>query len=92
MSSSPVGSEFSGIEVTNISVNGVWILVDDEEIFLSHEDYPWFKKATVEEVLELELVSPGHLYWPKLDVDLGINSIKEPQRFPLTASHNITKS
>jgi hypothetical protein len=25
---------------------------------------------------------PGHLYWPDLDIDLEIESIEYPERFP----------
>ena len=86
MSSSTLGRKYSEVEVTNISANGVWILVHDEELFLPYEDFPWFKAATVEKVLEVELLSPTHLYWSALDVDLGLDSIREPNRFPLTAA------
>lgn len=85
MSSSQLGSASSEAEVTNISGNGVWVLVLDEELFLSHEDFPWFKTSSVEDILSVQLLSPSHLYWPKLDVDLSIDSIKKPDRFPLKA-------
>lgn len=29
--------------------------------------------------------TPGHFYWPDLDVDLGIETIEDPDRFPLVA-------
>ena len=86
MSSSTLGRESSEIEVTNISKNGVWVLVEDEELFLSYEDYPWFKKASVEDVLYVVLQSPTHLFWPELDLDISIMAIKEPDRYPLTAA------
>ena len=85
MSSSQLGKGSSEVEVTNISENGVWILVSDEELFLSHEDFPWFKSSSVEDVLNVELLSPTHLFWPALDVDLSLSSIKDPDRFPLKA-------
>jgi len=28
---------------------------------------------------------PGHLYWPQLDVDLAIESLEAPEKFPLVA-------
>ena len=28
---------------------------------------------------------PGHLYWPELDVDLSVESIEHPERYPLKA-------
>lgn len=85
MSSWQPGNESSGAEVTNISANGVWILVGDEELFLVHEDFPWFRTSSVEDVLNVRLLSPTHLYWPALDIDLSLESIKEPDRFPLKA-------
>jgi len=71
------------IEVTNISSHGVWILADDEELFLSYEDFPWLKDAPVSKVLNVEQPTPGHFHWPELDIDIGIETIKESDRFPL---------
>ena len=62
MSSSKLGKESSVVEVTNISANGIWVLVNNEELFLAHEEFPWFKQAVVEHVLDVQQVSPGHLY------------------------------
>ena len=79
------GIATSGIEVTNISSHGVWLLVGDRELFMSYEDFPWFKDAAVWKVLNVEEQSPGHLYWPDLDVDLGLETIENPEKFPLKA-------
>ena len=43
MSLSAPGQNISEVEVTNISVHGVWLLVRDKELFMSYEDFPWFK-------------------------------------------------
>lgn len=85
MSSEPLGKSTSAVEVTNINQHGVWLLADDRELFMSYEDFPWFKDAPVGKVLNVEQSCPGHLYWPELDVDLGIESIEHPERFPLKA-------
>jgi len=52
---------------------------------MSYEDFPWFKDAPVGKVLNVEEQSPGHLYWPDLDIDLGVETIEHPERFPLQA-------
>jgi hypothetical protein len=72
-------------EVTNISRHGFWVLVDDQELFLPFEKFPWFLDAPVGAILELERPAPGHLRWPRLDVDLTLDSIEHPERFPLVA-------
>ena len=58
-------------------------MVKDEEKFLSFEDFPWFKKARIEELLDVHEVSPGHFYWEKLDIDLSTEIIDNPERFSL---------
>ena len=79
------GATISGAEVTNISRHGLWILVDGREHFLPFDEFPWFKKAPVEAILNLERPQPHHLYWPDLDVDLTLDSIEHPERYPLTS-------
>jgi hypothetical protein len=79
------GSATSAAEVTNISKHGFWMLIDGDELFLPFDEFPWFKQATVEAILRLERPSQGHLYWPVLDIDLAVDSIKHPERYPLTS-------
>ena len=79
------GIATSTAEVTNISKHGFWMLVDGRELFLPFEEFPWFKRATVEAILRLERPTPEHLRWPDLDVDLTLDSIEHPERYPLTS-------
>jgi hypothetical protein len=77
------GTATSAAEVTNISKHGFWLLLGDEELLLPFEHFPWFKSATVEQICNVERPSPNHLYWPSLDVDLAVESIRQPEAFPL---------
>ncbi len=79
------GTTTSRAEVTNISQHGFWLLLDERELFLPFEEYPWFKRAAVEEILRLERAGPDHLRWPDLDIDLSVDSIEHPERYPLKA-------
>lgn len=79
------GKHSSETEVTHISGHGVWLLVDDREYFMPYDEFPWFKDASIGQVLHVQLQGPGHLYWPELDVDLTIEAIEHPERFPLKA-------
>ncbi len=83
MKSSALGSFTSAVEVSHISSNGLWLLARDKELFLPYNDFPWFKDRTVAEILQVEEPTPGHFYWPQLDVDLTLEIIENPQRFPL---------
>ena len=84
MSSSQLGRNISAA-VTDISPDGIWVLLNGEEHFMPFEKFPWFKKATVEQILNVVEESPGSYHWPELDIDLGIESIRNPDSFPLVA-------
>jgi len=75
----------SSVEVTNISLHGLWLLLDDRELFLAFDEFPWFRDAAVGAILKVERPQPHHLYWPELDVDLAVESIEHPERYPLKA-------
>jgi hypothetical protein len=70
-------------EVTNISKHGFWLLVTGRELFLPFAEFPSFKRAPVEAIVHLERPAAGHLHWPDLDVDLSLDSIEHPERYPL---------
>ncbi len=86
MTSATLGANISPVEVTNISQHGLWLLLGDEELFLPFGQFPWFRDAAVGKILHVELPSSNHLYWPELDVDLAVESIRHPERFPLVSS------
>ena len=88
MKSSPLDSRTPKVEVTNISTHGMWMLAGEEQLFLSYEDFPWFKDASVGKILDVREPTPGHFYWPELDVDLGLETIRHSDRFPLRAQRN----
>lgn len=69
--------------VTHISEHGFRLLLEGEELLLPFDQFPWFKSVTVEQISNVERPSPEHLYWPNLDVDLAVESIRHPEAFPL---------
>ena len=79
------GSVISPAEVTGVTRNGFWLLLDDEELFVPFAKFPWFHTASVESIFHVERPQPHHLYWPELDVDLAVESIRHPEDFPLVA-------
>jgi uncharacterized protein DUF2442 len=55
----------------------------DRELFLPFADFPWFRQASVAGILHVERPQAHHLYWPDLDIDLAVESILNPEQFPL---------
>jgi hypothetical protein len=90
MNSQALGKSTLIVEVTNISNHGIWLLTGEKELFIPYEEFPWFKDAPIGKILNVEEPTPGHFYWPELDVDLGIESIEHPERFPLKAKKYIS--
>ena len=85
MKSETHGIDTSEVEVTHISKHGLWLMLDGKELCLPFQQFPWFKNAPVSAILNVELPQPHHLYWPDLDIDLAVESIEYPERFPLVS-------
>ena len=88
MNLSVPGTSISPVEITHVSSHGVWLLANGQELFMSYDDFPWFKDAPVGKILNVEEPTPGHFYWPDLDVDLSQEILIHPERFPLKASES----
>lgn len=85
MNSAKLGKRTSAVEVTNVSKHGFWLLIGTKERFLPFDQFPWFRDAPVGHLLNVQLPSAHHLYWPDLDVDISVESIDHPERFPLVS-------
>ena len=83
--SAALGKNTSGAEILNVSPHGFWLLVAAEELFVPFDQFPWFRDATIAQISKVDLPSPNHLYWPELDVDLAVESIRHPEQFPLVS-------
>ncbi|HKO97315.1 MAG TPA: DUF2442 domain-containing protein [Pyrinomonadaceae bacterium] len=64
------------VEVTQIDKHGIWLLLGEEESFLPFENFPQFREASVGAIHNVEILNEGHLYWPDLDIDVEVRSMK----------------
>lgn len=83
MKSRALGKNISAAEVVQISPHGIWVDVSGCEYFMPYKDYPWFCEATVSQIQNVNLIHGCHLHWPDLDVDLDIDSLEQPEKYPL---------
>jgi hypothetical protein len=72
-------------EVTNISKHGFWILLGTEELAVPFAKFPWFRQATIDQITAVERPTANRLYWPQLDVDLAVESLRDPDAYPLVS-------
>lgn len=88
MTSVARGDSISQAEVTNVSKHGFWLLLGGEELFVPFAEFPWFKNSPILKLLNVVWAQPHHLYWPDLDIDLAVESIRHPEQFPLISKIN----
>jgi hypothetical protein len=80
------------VNVENITPFGLWLFVNGHEYFLSYQDYPYFKDHTLKAIQNVELLHGYHLYWPDLDVDLEIDNLENPEKYPLKSKSTKPRS
>lgn len=71
------------VSVENITQFGIWLFVKGTEYFLNYKDYPYFKDQTLNSIQNVQLLHGYHLCWPDLDVDLEIDNLDNPAKYPL---------
>jgi len=69
--------------VENITPFGIWIFVKDKEYFLSYKEFPYFKRQALNVIQNVKLLHGYHLYWHELDIDLEIDNLENPGKYPL---------
>jgi hypothetical protein len=73
-------------EITTIDQQGFWLRCRREELYLPFAMFPWFEHATVAQLCRVECFGDTCLYWPGLDLELSVDSIRlsmaNPQRNP----------
>lgn len=77
------GAPILDSEVTNIEKQGFWLWTNSQEYFVAFADYPAFWDATIAQIHHVQTLSPGQLYWPDLDIDIEVDALEHPERFPL---------
>ena len=62
---------------------GLWLFVDGREHYLPFDEFPWFQDATVKQLSNVERFGNDHMHWPDLDIDLTMDMIDHPEKYPL---------
>lgn len=78
----------TSVSVLMINSQGIMISVLGNDYFISYNRLPWMKDAAVRSVLNVRMSGNDAIEWPDLDVDLEIDSLKHPERYPLIMKRN----
>ena len=87
---SNLNTQSTSVSVLMINSQGLMICVDGNDYFLSYNRVPWMKDARISNVLNVQKEGHGAICWPDLDVDLEIESLKHPERYPLVMMNGAT--
>jgi len=79
------GKNISTAEIQGVFKQGIWVFINGQEFFLPFDRYPWFQKATIKQIYDFKFLHGHHLRWKSLDIDLDIESLKNPADYPLIA-------
>ncbi|WP_343728589.1 DUF2442 domain-containing protein [Duganella sp.] len=81
------GARFSHpVGLLEVTAHGFWIDLGNERLYAAYTDFPWFAGANAEQLGDVQRPSAGHLYWPALDIDLSVASLRDPAAYPLIAN------
>ena len=64
----------------SVGIDGLWLALDGVEHQLLFRDFPWFRDEAVGDLFAVERPNRDHLRWPALDIDLAIDSVRDPAR------------
>lgn len=77
-----LGVNISAVEITSVDSRGCWLYVNGKEHYLSFQVFPWFADATIRQISHIELQGSDHFHWPDLDIDLTLDMITNPEKYP----------
>lgn len=74
--------------VLMINTQGMMLSVDGQDYFVSYNRVPWLRNATIGSALNVRKCGDWAIEWPDLDIDLEIDCLKHPERYPLVMKRN----
>ena len=76
-------SQNTSVSVLMINAQGIMLSVLGNDYFISYNRMPWLKDARISDVLNVHMSGRSAIEWKNLDIDLEIESLKHPERYPL---------
>ena len=73
----------SSVSVLMINDKGIMLSVKGNDYFISYNRMPWIKNASITDALNVQMSGRNAIEWPTLNIDLEIDSLKHPKRYPL---------
>ena len=84
-------TERTSVSVRSIMPDGIFLTVCENDYYVSYSRLPWFREAKIMDIFNVEMIGDYAVRWDTLDVDLEIDSLKHPERYPLVMKRNINE-
>lgn len=81
-------SQNTSVSVLMINAQGIMLSVKGNDFFISYNRVPWLRDARISDVLNVRMCGHSAIEWEALGVDLEIESLKHPERYPLIIKRN----
>ena len=81
--------DHTSVNVRSIMPDGIFISVCENDYYLSYDRLPWFKNAKVSDVFNVKMCGNEGIRWDALDVDLEMESLIHPEKYPLVMKRSI---
>ena len=81
-------SQNTSVSVLMINSQGIMLSVLGNDYFVSYNRLPWLRNARISSALNVRMAGRNAIEWPDLDVDLEIESLKHPERYPLVMKNS----
>jgi len=72
-----------------INSQRMMLSVDGQNYFVSYNRVPWLRGATISNALNVRKCGDWAIEWLDLDVELKIDGLKHPERYPLVMKRNM---
>lgn len=82
-------SQNTSVSVLMINAQGIMLSVQGNDFFISYNRMPWLRNARISDVLNVRMSGRSAIEWETLGVDLEIESLKHPERYPLIMKRNL---
>jgi len=76
-------TKHTSVNVRSIMPDGIFLSVYENDYYLSFNRLPWFRDAKLSDIINVSMLGEDAIRWDALDVDLEIDSLKYPEKYPL---------
>ena len=84
-----VYKEKKHVKVRSIMPDGIFLSVYENDYYLSYNRLPWFRNAKLSDIFNVSMMGDDAIRWEALDVDLEIESLIHPEKYPLVMKRSI---